>query len=104
MTVDAIFEAAIQVLLREGMNGLTTTLVAERAGVSVGTMYQYFPNKQALVFALNERYLRALAERIEATRAALEGARMASMVEALIETYWEAKMERADVGAVSLRG
>mgnify|MGYP000067791568 CR=1 FL=1 len=97
VTVDAIFEATIQVLLRVGMNGLTTTLVAERAGVSVGTMYQYFPNKQALVYALNERYLTALAERIEETCAAQTGAPLARMVEALIETYWLAKTERAEV-------
>ena len=86
VTVDAIFEATIQVLLRDGMNGLTTTAVAERAGVSVGTMYQYFPNKQALVFALNERYLDALAARIEATCAAQAGGPLMDMVEALIET------------------
>lgn len=40
VTLEAIYEATIQVLLRGGMNELTTTRVAERAGVSVGTMYQ----------------------------------------------------------------
>ena len=49
VTVDAILEATIQVLLAEGLARLTTTRVSERAGVSVGTMYQYFPNKQALI-------------------------------------------------------
>lgn len=97
VTVDAIFEATLQVLIRDGMKGLTTTRVAERAGVSVGTMYQYFPNKQALVYALNERYLMALAERIEATCAAEAGKPLGQMIEALIETYWQAKTERADV-------
>ena len=43
-TVEAIFEATIQVLLVDGYAGLTTTRVAGRAGVSVGTMYQYFPH------------------------------------------------------------
>ena len=97
VTVDAIFEATIQVLLKGGMQGLTTTRVAERAGVSVGTMYQYFPNKQALVYALNERYLDALAARIEATCDAQSGAPLAQMIDALIDTYWTAKTERADV-------
>lgn len=97
VTVDAIFEATIQVLLRDGMNTLTTTRVAERAGVSVGTMYQYFPNKQALVYAVNARYLDALAARIEATCAACHGVPIAQMVEALTDTYWHAKTERADV-------
>ncbi|WP_411642095.1 TetR/AcrR family transcriptional regulator [Loktanella agnita] len=97
MTVDAIFEATIQVLLKGGMQGLTTTRVAERAGVSVGTMYQYFPNKQALVYGLNERYLDKLAARIEATCEAQSGAPLAQMIDALIDTYWKAKTERADV-------
>lgn len=97
VTVDAIFEATLQVLLAEGMRHLTTTRVAERAGVSVGTMYQYFPNKQALVYALNERYLETLADRIEATCRACHAAPINRMVEALIETYWRAKTERPDV-------
>lgn len=97
VTVDAIFEATIQVLLRDGPHRLTTTRVAERAGVSVGTMYQYFPNKQALIHALNERYLDALADRIEAVCTAQNGRPLGQMVEALIETYWRAKTERADV-------
>jgi AcrR family transcriptional regulator len=96
-TVDAIFEATVQVLLRNGMKGLTTTRVAERAGVSVGTMYQYFPNKQALIYALNERYLDRLGTRIETTCKEQSGALLGQMVEALIETYWTAKTERADV-------
>jgi AcrR family transcriptional regulator len=51
-TVEAIVEATIQVLLAVGLDRLTTTRVAERAGVSVGTLYQYYPNKQSLLFAL----------------------------------------------------
>jgi AcrR family transcriptional regulator len=45
VTVEAIYEATFQVLLAVGPDRLTTTRVAERAGVSVGTLYQYFPNK-----------------------------------------------------------
>jgi len=50
--VSAILEAAIQVLAREGAARFTTTRVAERAGVSVGSIYQYFPNKAAILFRL----------------------------------------------------
>lgn len=96
-TVDTIFEATIQVLVSDGPRRLTTTRVAERAGVSVGTMYQYFPHKQALFYALNERYLARLAERIEAACAAQHGAPLARMVEALVTTYWVAKTERPEV-------
>ena len=52
VTVDAILSATIQVLLAEGQERLTTTRVAYRAGVSVGTLYQYFPNKQDLLRAV----------------------------------------------------
>lgn len=96
-TLDAIFEATIQLLLRDGPHRLTTTRVAERAGVSVGTMYQYFQHKQALIYALNERYLDALAGKIEVSCRAQHGAATGEMVEALVDTYWRAKTERADV-------
>jgi AcrR family transcriptional regulator len=97
VTLDAIFEATIQLLVANGIRRLTTTRVAERAGVSVGTMYQYFPSKEALVYSLNERYLEILATRIEAMCHAQHRARIGEMVEALIDTYWRAKTERPDV-------
>lgn len=96
-TLDAILEATIQVLLAEGLHRLTTTRVAERAGVSVGTMYQYFPNKQSLLYALNERYLDTVAEKVEKACRDAHGATTSRMVEALIDTYWQAKTERSDV-------
>ena len=97
VTLDVIYEATVQVLLVDGPQRLTTTRVAERAGVSVGTMYQYFPHKQALLYALNERYLEALADRIEAACRSCHGAPLDQMVEALIDAYRAAKTERADV-------
>ncbi len=65
MTCDAIIEATIQVLLRDGAGRLTTTRVADRAGVSVGTLYQYFPDKRALVEAVRERYFGLMALAVE---------------------------------------
>ncbi|WP_432726618.1 TetR family transcriptional regulator [Variovorax sp. W6] len=50
--VAAILEAALQVLEKEGARRFTTTRVAERAGVSVGSVYQYFPNKASILFRL----------------------------------------------------
>lgn len=96
-TLDAIFEATIQVLVNDGPHRLTTTRVATRAGVSVGTMYQYFPHKQALFYAVNERYLVALADRLEGVCLAQHGAPVAQMIEALVTSYWEAKTERPEV-------
>jgi AcrR family transcriptional regulator len=50
--VDDILEAALRVLMREGGARFTTVMVAREAGVSVGSLYQYFPNKAALLFRL----------------------------------------------------
>jgi AcrR family transcriptional regulator len=58
--VEAILEATARVLVERGYAGITTNLVAERAGVSVGSLYQYFPNKDALVTALHERHMRRM--------------------------------------------
>ena len=52
-TRDAIFEAAAQILEREGEQAFNTNRLAERAGVSVGTIYQYFPNKEAILIAMS---------------------------------------------------
>ena len=65
VTVEAIQEATIQVLLQSGPERLTTTRVAERAGVSVGTLYQYYPNKQALLSAVLEQHLEKVAGALE---------------------------------------
>ncbi|HVV87001.1 MAG TPA: TetR/AcrR family transcriptional regulator [Kofleriaceae bacterium] len=54
--VDAILDAAARVLRKHGYEEATTNRVAEVAGVSVGSLYQYFPNKEALVHALIERH------------------------------------------------
>jgi AcrR family transcriptional regulator len=64
-SVDAILEATIQVLLQVGKERLTTTKVALRAGVSVGTLYQYFPNKSALLKGALKRHLDEVADAIE---------------------------------------
>lgn len=66
-TVDAILEAATRIL--ESGGAFTTNHVAERAGVSVGTLYQYFPDKAAILHALGARERAAMAE---ATRSGIE--------------------------------
>ena len=58
-TVEAILVAAAQVFRWQGYAGATTDRIAERAGVSVGSLYQYFPNKDAILVALAERHIDA---------------------------------------------
>ena len=62
---DDILEASIRVLASEGPLRFTTLRVAEVAGISVGSLYQYFPNKDALVYALHTRMVDALWEEMQ---------------------------------------
>ena len=78
VTVEAILEATIQVLVSDGFAALNTTRVAEVAGVSVGSLYQYFPNKRALVRALLERFIGRL---VDFMVAALRAKRQAPLEE-----------------------
>ena len=96
-TVDAIFEAAIQVLLSAGPDHLTTTRVAERAGVSVGTLYQYFPNKHALVFSVIQRHVNNVTTALENACRRNHGEPVSTMVEAIVHAFVDAKLERADI-------
>jgi AcrR family transcriptional regulator len=97
VTVEAIAEATIQVLLTVGSDRLTTTRVAERAGVSVGTLYQYYPNKQALLFAVLEVHMSKVAAVVEAACCAQRGAPIKILVTKVAEAFVDAKLERADV-------
>jgi len=85
VTVEAILEGAAHILERDGVAGYTTNAVAERAGVSIGSLYQYFPNKDALTAALIDRETRLLLDDIGAAATHAEPAtRMRAMVRAAI--------------------
>jgi AcrR family transcriptional regulator len=62
---DRILDAAVRVLRDEGALGFTTSRVADEAGISVGSLYQYFPNKHALVIAIHQADMRAGWEHIQ---------------------------------------
>ena len=95
-TVDAIFEATIQVLLAEGLQRLTTIRVAERAGASVGTLYQYYPHKQALLYAVLQRHLKRVGEAVQTAAQSVHHTSLATMVSAVVEAFVSAKTERLD--------
>lgn len=96
VTVDAIFEATIQVLLTWGLARLTTIRVAERAGVSVGTLYQYYPNKQALLFGVLQRHLNRIGEAVGTAAASVHHTALATMIPAVIHAFVQAKTARID--------
>lgn len=103
VTVESICEATIQVLLRDGSERLTTTRVAERAGVSVGTLYQYFPNKQSLLFTVFEDHLEKIAQAVEEACARGQRQSQAEIIRQIVEAYVDAKMQRADISIALYR-
>jgi AcrR family transcriptional regulator len=90
-TVDSVLEATARVLVKRGFDGLTTNLVADEAGVSIGSLYQYFPNKAALVGALIEKHVDAMQSLAlaELTRVAQLPMRLAirSVIETMIRAH-----------------
>lgn len=94
-TVEAIFDACIQVLLDGGIERLTTTRVAERAGVSIGSLYQYFPNKQSLMAAVLERHLLRVVEAIEQACSQCKGQTVDTMAAAVVDAFMTAKLQDA---------
>lgn len=56
VTVDALVEATARILVRESFDKASTNRIAEEAGVSIGSLYQYFPSKEALVAAVIDRH------------------------------------------------
>jgi len=92
-SVDAILEATVQVLLAVGKERLTTTRVAQRAGVSVGTLYQYFSNKSSLLQAALKRHLEAVTNAVEQVCREQHGRPLDQMATALITAFLDAKMK-----------
>ena len=92
--VAAILEAAAQVLAKEGAPRFTTARVAERAGVSVGSIYQYFPNKAAILFRLQSDEWRQTSDLL---RAILEDVRRPppDRLRALVRAFIRSECEEA---------
>jgi AcrR family transcriptional regulator len=81
-TVETIIEAAARILESNGHEGFSTNSVAERAGVSIGSLYQYFPNKAAIMRALIEREANSFLEKI---RSVSPGGDAKTMLDQLLE-------------------
>jgi len=80
-TVEIIVRATAHILSREGPAHLTTNSVADKAGVSIGSLYQYFPNKQALVDEVKRRYGEMFRERLLTLAGTLHGLSLPDAVE-----------------------
>ncbi len=89
-TVDALVEATARILVREGFDKASTNRIACEAGVSVGSLYQYYPSKEALVVAVIERHNRGLMKVVEDAVAAAVALPLGEGVRRLIAAAVEA--------------
>src|SRR5580658_5577620 len=87
-TQEAIIDATARILGEEGIDAATTNRIAERAGVSVGSLYQYFPSKDSIIIALAERHFRKMLALLEAKSEELEGL----PIEEAVPIYVRAKL------------
>ena len=92
-TCDAILDATVQLLARDGLQRLTTGRVAERAGVSVGTLYQYYVDKSALIAAVRGRYVSILVQVAQSELAHIEGLDKRTLVRKSLIAFLKAKKE-----------
>ncbi|ATQ66779.1 MULTISPECIES: TetR/AcrR family transcriptional regulator [Methylosinus] len=91
-TVEALRIAAVQLLVADGLDRCTTTRIAERAGASVGTLYQYYPNRDALLAAALEEHLDGVAGAVERACRAQRGEGASAMASALVTSFLTAKL------------
>jgi AcrR family transcriptional regulator len=89
-TVDVILAATARVLVRDGFDRASTNRIADAAGVSIGSLYQYFPSKEALVAALVERHIEHMSEALEAKMVSLAEAPLPHTVRCMVELMLDA--------------
>jgi AcrR family transcriptional regulator len=89
-TVDALIEATARILVSEGFDKASTNRIAEKAGVSVGSLYQYFPGKEALVIAVIERHHQEIMQVVHGALKEVAALPMERAVRKLVATAIEA--------------
>ena len=93
-TVDAVLDAVVWVLKREGFRAVTTNRLAEVAGVSIGSVYQYFPDKRAIFVALHQRHIEQIDRMVETKLIEHAASSLEELMRAMIEAMVDA--HRAD--------
>jgi AcrR family transcriptional regulator len=88
-TIEAILQATAQILIHDGIDAASTNRIAEKAGVSVGSLYQYFPSKEAVIFALVERHVQRMQKQLEDHVEKFVGAPLEEVVPAYVKAMFE---------------
>jgi AcrR family transcriptional regulator len=95
--VEAVLEAVPRVLKRHGAEAITTNRIAEAAGVSIGSLYQYFPDKRAIFTALHDRHVDDVRHVLERTMADCASASLEDFTRELVEGLANVHAEVADL-------
>jgi AcrR family transcriptional regulator len=90
LTVDAILDAVVRLLKREGHKAITTNRIADVAGVSIGSVYQYFPNKRAIFIALHERHLNEIDRMVQSKLVEHAASPLDVLIRAMVDGMIEA--------------
>jgi AcrR family transcriptional regulator len=96
-TVDFVLEAVQLVVKRHGTRAITTNRIAEAAGVSIGSLYQYFPDKRAIFTALHDRHVEDVRQVIERTTAACASAPLEEFTRELVQGLVNVHAESAEL-------
>lgn len=91
-TVESILDAVIRILKREGIDAITTNRIAEVAGVSIGSLYQYFPDKNAIFLALHRRHVEQIDRVIQGALFDHAASSLAEMIAGLIDAMIDAHL------------
>jgi AcrR family transcriptional regulator len=83
--VEAIYEATVRILPKLGSHKVTTKKIAEFAGVSIGSLYQYFPNKQTVLVGLMDMVAQAGTARVQKRIEEIEGKSMTEATDAMVD-------------------
>ena len=89
-TVAAILDAVVRILKREGFHAITTNRVAEVAGVSIGSLYQYFPDRRAILEALHQRHIEGDRPSVRTKFMEHAGSSLDELIRALVDAMIEA--------------
>ena len=100
VTVEAIVEAAARLFVRDGYANTTTNRIAELAGVSVGSLYEYFPNKASILLALLQRQVGGMLALMQTRLAAVRGAPLEELVRTIARTAVEGHYKELDLNRI----
>ncbi len=99
-TVEAVLDAVVRIVKREGIQAVTTNRVAEIAGVSIGSVYQYFPNKRALFVALHRRHIEEIDRLVNTTLGAHAHSSLDRLIGAVVDAMVDAHATDPEIHGV----